>query len=183
MHSVSEQPDSTAASATAVPLTLDRGFRPCAVEPGDECFPNGIFVFNISRLQAWVDANPASFAVEWIAVADLIDYASASLDEDTVRGADLSRPILLAEIAPGRYNVIDGHHRLALARRNGVATVPGRRIACPHHVPFLTSTLAYERYVEYWNAKLQELQPKKRPRRSGARGRGRGETGRASGGS
>jgi hypothetical protein len=36
------------------------------------------------------------------------------LDPDAITAADLSRPILLAEISPGLSNVIDGNHRLAL---------------------------------------------------------------------
>jgi hypothetical protein len=139
-------------------LKLDEGFQPCPAEAGDEHYPNGIFEFNITRLLAFLDARAEQFPVESIAVADIPDYGGAGLDEDTVRRADLSRPILLAEIAPGHYNVIDGNHRVARARRDGVATVPGRKIACPQHVAFLTSVLAYERYVEYWNSKLKALQ-------------------------
>ena len=33
-----------------VPLRRDPQFQPCATEPGDELYPNGIFEFNISRL-------------------------------------------------------------------------------------------------------------------------------------
>jgi hypothetical protein len=51
----------------------------------------------------------------------------------------------LAEISPGRFNVIDGHHRVAKARRDGVPTVRARKIACAQHVRFLTSTAAYEK--------------------------------------
>src|ERR1700731_5447633 len=78
--------------------------------------------------------------------------------------ADLSRPILLAEIAPGRFNVIDGNHRLARARRDGVQIVPARKVCCPDHVPFLTSEWAYEKYVEYWNSKLEDLPQGETPR-------------------
>jgi hypothetical protein len=51
---------------------------------------------------------------------------------------------------------------MARARRDGVLTVPAYRISCPHHVAFLTSTMAYEKYVEYWNGKIKEMQPKRR---------------------
>ena len=52
--------------------------------------------------------------------------------------------------------MIDGHHRVARARREGARTVRGLRLRCPEHVPFLTSTKAYETYVEYWNSKVDE---------------------------
>jgi hypothetical protein len=139
-------------------LKRDKRFQPCPLDENDEAYPNGIFHFNITRLLTYIDAHAESFPVEAIAVADIPSYAGTSLNEATVRSADLSRPILLAEIAPARYNLIDGHHRVARARRDGVPTVPARRIPCPWHVPFLTSAEAYEKYVEYWNAKVKEMQ-------------------------
>jgi hypothetical protein len=141
-------------------LKLDKKFQPCPVELDDEAFPNGIFEFNITRLLAFIDAQPEDFPIEFIAVADIPDYGGSRLDEKTVASADLSRPILLAEIAPGRHNLIDGHHRVAKARRDGTTTLPARRIHCPHHVPFLTSATAYEKYVEYWNSKVKDMRPR-----------------------
>jgi len=149
-------------------LKLDKKFQPCHVKGGDEAFRNGIFEFNITRLLAFIEAHAEQFPIEFIAVADIPDYGSSRLDEETVRPADLSRPILLAEIAPGRYNLIDGNHRIAKARRDGAPTVPARKIRCPQHVPFLTSAMAYEKYLEYWNSKLKEMQPTRQHRASAA---------------
>jgi len=143
--------------AIARKLELDGEFQPCPVEEGDEVFRNGIFEFNITRLLAFIDAHSELFSVEFIAVADIPGYGGSHLDEKAVRSADLSRPILIAEIAPGRYNLIDGNHRIAKARQDNAPSVPARRIACPQHLPFLTSTIAYEKYVEYWNFKLKEM--------------------------
>jgi hypothetical protein len=141
-------------------LKLDKKFRPCVVEPGDERYRNGIFEFNISRLLAHIDAQADRFPIEFAELAAIPDYGGdANLDEETVLAADLSRAILLAEISPGRYSLIDGNHRVAKARREAAPTVPARRIDCPHHVSFLTSTRAYETYVEYWNSKVKDLQP------------------------
>ena|ERR1035438_2361553 len=140
-------------------LKLDKKFQPCSLDTGDEAYPNGIFEFNITRLLAYIDAHSNDFPIEFVSVADIPDYGGQPLDHDAVRSADLSRPILLAEIAPDRYNLIDGHHRVANARPNGTPTVPARRIRCPHHIPFLTSAIAYEKYVEYWNTKVKEMRP------------------------
>jgi hypothetical protein len=82
-------------------LKLEKHFQPCPVEPGDELYPNGMFEFNITRLLAFVDAHADRFAIEVIAVDDIPDYGGSGLDEEPVRSADLSQPILLAEIAPG----------------------------------------------------------------------------------
>ena len=156
---------------TRIPCRLkhDKTFQPCHAESGDEHYANGIFEFNITRLLAFIDTCTARFPVESVLAADFPAYGSSHLNEETVQTADLSRPILLAEIAPGRFNVIDGNHRLARARRDGVQTVPARRVFCPNHVPFLTSEWAYEKYVDYWNSKLEDLPLRKttRKRRKG----------------
>jgi len=145
-------------SAVGAKLKLDEKFQHCAAEPGDEFYPNGIFVFNITRLLAFIETHAERFPVESIELADIPDYGNdESLDQEAVDAADTLRPILMAEIAPGRYNLIDGHHRVARARREGARTLPAYKLRCPHHVPFLTSSKAYEKYVEYWNSKLKDL--------------------------
>src|SRR5204862_5751509 len=103
---------STVINSVSSKLKLDAKFEPCPPEAGDELFPNGIFEFNISRLLAFVHTHPERFPVELLKLADIPSYGDADLDEVAVLIADLSRPILLAEIAPGRYTVIDGHHRV-----------------------------------------------------------------------
>lgn len=87
--------------------------------------------------------------------------------------ADLNRPVILAEIAPGRYNLIDGHHRVAKARRDGVPSIPAYRVRCPEHVAFLTSTRGYEAYVEYWNSKVDDASEGAPPLRRTRGNRGR----------
>ena len=143
-------------------LRRDKRFTACAIEPGDEMYPNGIFVFNITRMLAFLSADRVSYPVELIAVASIPDYGARRFDEATVSTADLERPILLAEISPGRFSLIDGNHRMARARREGVVSLPARRIRCPDHLPFLTSVSAYESYVAYWNGKVNELAPRQR---------------------
>jgi hypothetical protein len=139
-----------------IKLKVDRKFRPCLAEDGDELYPNGIFEFNITRLLSFIEVHPEQFPVQLVPLTTIPDYGSRHLDEETIRAADLSRPILLAEIAPGCFNVIDGHHRVARARKEAVSDLPARTIHSPHHVPFLTSIEAYEKYVEYWNSKLKD---------------------------
>jgi hypothetical protein len=139
-------------------LRLDKAFQPCSAEPGDEMYPNGIFEFNITRLLAFVQEHVDRFHVERVELSEFPDFGnSPHLNEEAVRLADVSHPILLAEIAPGRYSVIDGNHRLAKARRQGAAALPAYRLQCPTHVPFLTSAFAYTKYVEYWNNKITDL--------------------------
>jgi ParB-like nuclease domain len=139
-----------------VRLDLNPHFQPCESRDGDEIYPNGIFEFNITRLLAYIDAA-TRFHAELVALDDLPHAAdSRGLNELLVLAADLTRPVILAEIAPGRYNLIDGHHRLAKAQREGIPRIPVYRIRCPEHVPFLTTTRAYAAYVDYWNSKVDD---------------------------
>jgi hypothetical protein len=152
--------DRTSGSADTVParLKLAPSFLPCPIDAGDEVFRNGIFDFNITRLTAYIETHADRFPIEIVAVASTPNYGDSRLDQTTISAADLSRPVLFAEIAPSRFNLIDGNHRMARARRDGVPSVPAYRIRCPHHVAFLTSTMAYQKYVEYWNGKIKEMQ-------------------------
>jgi hypothetical protein len=152
-------PDSNSPLAVYGRLKLNRQFQPCTTEPGDELYLNGIFEFNITRLLAFIEAQPQQWAPQSVELAQIPQHGDdAHLDPDVIAAADLSRPILLAEISPGLYNVIDGNHRLTKARREAARTILARRIRCPQHVSVLTSMTAYEAYVEYWNSKVDALQ-------------------------
>jgi hypothetical protein len=132
-------------SAQCVPakLKLAPAFEPCPIEGGDEVYRNGIFDFNITRLTAFIEAHTDRFPIEAVAVASTPNYGDSRLDQTSIAAADLARPVLFAEIAPSGFNLIDGNHRMA----------------------FLTSLMAYQKYVEYWNGKVKEMLPK-RPRAS-----------------
>jgi hypothetical protein len=139
-------------------LKLNPRFQPCTAGPVDELYLNGIFEFNITRFLAFIETQPQQWAPQSMELAQIHNTDDSRLDPDAIAASDLSRPILLAEISPGLYNVIDGNHRLAKARREDARTILARRIPCPHHASFLTSMTAYEAYVEYWNSKFDALQ-------------------------
>jgi hypothetical protein len=144
-------------------LRRDKGFQPCVAEPGDETYANGIFEFNITRLLAFAQERTDRFSLIQVEICELPDYGNGRhLNEVGILVADLARPIVLAEISPGHFNVIDGNHRLARARRQGATALPAYRVQCPKHVPFLTSVFAYEKYVEYWNGKVSDLRGDRR---------------------
>jgi hypothetical protein len=135
-------------------LKADPNFKPHLQTEGDEHFANGIFDFNVSRMLAHIETNPALFPIEKVELKALYEYAGDHLDEATVRSADLGRPIVLAEISPGRFNLIDGNHRVERGRREGVLTLPGYRLRADQHLTFLTSMKAYQSFIQYWNSKL-----------------------------
>ncbi len=137
-------------------LIFNSQFRPLPVNENDELFPNGIFVFDISQLIVFIKANPSKFAIEKIAVRSLWNITSKNLNESTIQTADLSMPLIFAEISPGIFNVIDGHHRLEKAYRYNIDKIPVCRVYAKQHLAFLTSVRAYNAYIEYWNGKVDQ---------------------------
>ncbi|MBB5349581.1 ParB N-terminal domain-containing protein [Desulfoprunum benzoelyticum] len=67
---------------------------------------------------------------------------------------EVSTPIILAEISPGRFNLIDGNHRTEKARMMGVKKVIAYKLGVEQHMKFLTDLKAYKAYVAYWNSKF-----------------------------
>lgn len=49
-------------------LLVDKNFRPASIETGDEVFPNGIFVFNITKLLSFIHQNKSIVDIELIRV-------------------------------------------------------------------------------------------------------------------
>lgn len=99
-------------------LKTDADFTPCPIQDGDELFRNGFFVFNITRMLEYLKNNPDEIDRVEITVSDFLTEFS-SIAESHVESVDISRPVVLAEISPGYYNLIDGNHRMEKARRSG----------------------------------------------------------------
>lgn len=136
-------------------LKLDRSFAACPIDDGDELYPNGIFVFNITKMTKYIQENPSTFPCEELLIKDFWS-GFAKYNESHLGTVDVSKPILLAEISPGRFNVIDGNHRMEKARRSGMETISAYKVIPEVHLKFLTTEKGYLAYVEYWNSKLKE---------------------------
>jgi len=136
-------------------FSIDKNFAPCPVNDGDELYPNGIFEFNITKIIEYIHSNLADIALEMVAVEDFYKGFS-SLDESHVDKTDVSRPVIMVEISPGRYNLIDGNHRMQKARRMGIKSMSAYKLNAEQHMKFLTTKKGYEAYIEYWNDKLKQ---------------------------
>ena len=136
-------------------LKIDDDFTPWPVAEEDELYRNGIFVFNITRIMEYIQKNPDKYQTAEVDVSEFFREHSR-INESHVESVDVSKPVILAEIAPGRYNLIDGNHRMEKARRLGIDKVQAYRLNVNQHLQFLTGKTAYEAYVGYWNSKLEE---------------------------
>lgn len=137
-------------------LKIDNHFVPCEVSDQDEYFQNGFFEFNITRMIKHIQEHQEDYSPCQVSVGEYPPCFS-SINEGHVDSVDVTSPVILAEIAPGRYNLIDGHHRMEKARRLGLGANPAYILGPLQHTRFLTSQKAYEAYVGYWNDKLKEL--------------------------
>ncbi|MBU2512132.1 ParB/RepB/Spo0J family partition protein [bacterium] len=138
---------------TAKRLKVDKSFTPCITEDNDELYPNGVFVFNITKMIQHIESNKNEFELLEIETIDFHIYNS-SINESHLDSVDVSKPAIIAEISPGRYNLIDGHHRLEKARRMKIRSIPAYKLNVDQHIQFLTEIEAYIAYIEYWNSKI-----------------------------
>jgi len=137
-------------------LKIDENYEPAITEESEEYFSNGFFVFNITKMLKFIGDNKDKIELENISVEEY-RRGTAVLNEDHVDKADINQPVILAEISPGRHNVIDGNHRIEKAYRLGTKTIPAYVLTAKQHLPFLTTVEAYRAYVKYWNNKLNEI--------------------------
>jgi 3-methyladenine DNA glycosylase AlkD len=136
-------------------LNLDENYIPSEAFEGDEVLLNGIFRWNITKIIEYIEHNKNSIIFEKINTADYYDSYS-KIDEAYLPSVDISVPIILAEINPGKYIIIDGHHRLAKAYRDGKAQVEAYKLRVEQHINFFDSYKGYEKFVEYWNGKVSD---------------------------
>lgn len=134
-------------------LKINKHFAPCPIDDEDEMYPNGIFVFNITKMAEYIRNN--NITCEEVLVKEF-SRGFSKFKEDYLATVDIKRPIIVAEISPGRYNVIDGNHRMEQARRMGIEKLPAYKISPEHHLQFLTTEQGYLAYIEYWNSKLNQ---------------------------
>ena len=139
---------------SAEKLKVDDNFTPCPINKGDELFQNGIFVFNITKMIKYLKKNANEVDLIGAEVGDF-PKSFSSIDESHVDSVDVSQPVILSEIAPGHYNLIDGNHRMEKARRMGAKSILAYKIDVNQHLKFLTEKKAYLSYIEYWNEKCK----------------------------
>jgi hypothetical protein len=98
-------------------------------------YPNGIFEFNITKILEHIQSKSDSFTLEEVMVSDFSARFS-SINESHMDSVDISVPVIMAEIAPGKYNLIDGNHRMEKARRMGAKTVLAYKMSVEQHMKF-----------------------------------------------
>jgi hypothetical protein len=101
---------------SAKKLIINDDFMPCPTKKGDELYPNGIFVFNITKMTEYIATNSNKINLVDVDVSDF-PKSFSSINESHVNLVDISQPVIIAEISPGHYNLIGGlWGRLSLSK-------------------------------------------------------------------
>ncbi len=138
-------------------MKIDPDFMPCEVKDNDEIFPNGIFLFNISRMLEDIDSGELVVLREKIDVMEWFrTHCDGSINEGYMPDVELSRPVIQAEIKHDRFEIIDGNHRMTKALRDGILFVDSYKILGEQLPQYLTSVERYKSYINYWNDKLKD---------------------------
>jgi len=132
-------------------LKINHNYEPVISIENDEIFPNGIFEWNITKIINYIEKNKGDIHISRIDVPEYHCKAFSVINEKHIDSVDVSVPIILAEINPDKYIVIDGHHRLEKAYRNGMPFIAAYKFTVDQHIPFLTSIRSYSTFFEYWN--------------------------------
>ncbi|WP_438315377.1 ParB/RepB/Spo0J family partition protein [Sporosarcina sp. FA9] len=137
-------------------LKINTQFIPCAALPDDEGFGSYPFVWNITTMITWIVANVDEVACSTVKILSSEKaIESESLNESHIPTLDLSKPLIIVRINPDYYRLIDGHHRVAKARLNGVEESPAYYLSEEQHRQFFIHSESDRIYVDYWNEKLE----------------------------
>lgn len=106
-------------------------------------------------MQEFIDSGEAeNIELEKICVSDF--YSSYfHINQDHLQSVNIDKPVILAEISPRKYSLIDGHHRIVKAYNQGIESVLAYKVPVDQHILFLTSMKRYEVYIKYWNEKIK----------------------------
>ncbi|WP_031307670.1 hypothetical protein [Mesobacillus boroniphilus] len=136
-------------------LVLDKNFKPVPLYIGDETFRIGIFKFNITKILAdLANGELIGERTEMDVVHWFKENWRGKVNEDHMPNVMIGVPIVMVEIKPGTYSVIDGNHRLEKAFRDGVEKIDAIRLKGEQILPYFTDGRGYESFIKYWNSKL-----------------------------
>jgi len=135
-------------------------YEPCTALEGEELFPNGIFIFNISRINEDILNKQLVVEEDDINVEEWLGkHSSVPVNEDHMPAVDTNIPIIVAEIRPGMFTVIDGNHRMEKAHRENKVSIHAYKLRGEQLLPYFSEKIGYLSFINYWNEKLKMYGP------------------------
>ncbi len=138
-------------------MKIDPNFVPHEVAENGEIYRNGFFHFNISRMIEDIESGKLVVAKERI---DVVNWRrrhnKGVINEEHMPNVVLSKPVIQAEIRHDMFEIVDGHHRIEKAIRDGIQYVDSYKVMGEQLPQYITSDARYRSYINYWNDKLQD---------------------------
>lgn len=104
-----------------------------------------------------IESGKLPVARETINVKEwLSPHCDSLINEDYMSKVMLSGPVIQAEIRYGRFEIINGNHRMAKALREGIPFIDSYKLTGPMLLGYLIDEREYKAYIEYWNDKLHD---------------------------
>lgn len=125
----------------------------------EEWYSCGIFRYDVMTMKTLCrNGGNNRIICKNVSVKELSEqlYSDMDLKEIYIDKADLSEPVILGEIAPDNYHLMDGYHRLAKAMRQKVETLPAYFVKSDVAAQLILDDDAYKKYIIYWNTKVME---------------------------
>ncbi len=134
-------------------LSFDPHYNPVPAKKGDEIYPAGKISFNISRVLEYIEDGKLMPVMETINLSEWFSthFRRGTLHESHMLNVDITKPVIQAEIRPGVFEIIDGNHRMAKARRQGIDSIESYKIFGHELLPFFLERKHYERFIDIWN--------------------------------
>ncbi|AHF08456.1 hypothetical protein [Desulfitobacterium metallireducens] len=76
------------------------------------------------------------------------------VNEDHLPSADITKPVIQAEIRPGIFQIIDGNHRVEKAYRDKVDYIKSYKLKGEQLIAYFIDVRGCKAFIEYWNSKL-----------------------------
>jgi hypothetical protein len=113
---------------------------------------------NTERLERnEVESGMLAIEEEQINVKEWFESHSHNrVNEDYLPSVDISKTIILAEIRPGMFSVLDGNHRIEETYRENDFFIYSYKLKGEQLLPYFTSKGRYQSFVDYWHVKLTE---------------------------
>ena len=138
-------------------LRINPNFIPCELKHDEECYQNGIFRFNISRIIEDIESGKLQVEKELIDVSQWFKkHCMGDVNEDHMPNVMLSKPVIQAEIKSGFFEIIDGHHRMKKALRENVQYIDSYKLKGPQLLDYFIDEKGYRAFIGYWNDWLKQ---------------------------
>lgn len=138
-------------------LKLNKKFEPVSTFPEEIC---GAFLqFNITAIVNDIASKKLIVEKKRIYINKWFKehfMDSSGIDKDHLPLANLSVPVIQAEIRIEKYEIIDGNHRMQKAFESGRTYIDSYQLKGEQLANYLISKEQYESYVRYWNDKFDD---------------------------